>query len=262
MAVDEALLEEAIQNGQATLRLYRWQEPTLSLGYFQSYSDRCLHAESMKCPCVRRLSGGGAIVHDQELTYSLALPASSAIRHDPNRYYKAAHQGIVAVLRKTVMGSNSRFRFCEAAIDRPVSSEQNQETGEFIEPFLCFQRRADLDVLLSVEPTLTNEREPKQNQGGHSHKVVGSAQRKRRGALLQHGSILLRKSAAAPQLHGVADFSHVEATDEQIGEAIVSMLAQELDLQLLAQDLTPQLRRHADRLRKDRFAKGAWAERR
>ena len=49
MAVDEALLEAAAAEGQCTLRFYRWQEPTLSLGYFQAYADRWQHAASSQC---------------------------------------------------------------------------------------------------------------------------------------------------------------------------------------------------------------------
>src|SRR5688500_9559950 len=74
MAVDEALLESAATGSVATLRFYEWHEPTLSLGYFQPAADREQHAASRACPLVRRASGGGAIVHDRELTYSLAWP--------------------------------------------------------------------------------------------------------------------------------------------------------------------------------------------
>ncbi|MEM6330787.1 MAG: lipoate--protein ligase family protein, partial [Planctomycetota bacterium] len=74
MAVDEALLDAAAAGAGATLRLYRWSSPTLSLGYFQPLAARAAHPASAGCPCVRRHSGGGAIVHDHELTYSLAVP--------------------------------------------------------------------------------------------------------------------------------------------------------------------------------------------
>ena len=70
MALDEALLELAGESGIPTLRLYRWQPATLSLGYFQPYQDRESHPPSTTCPVVRRSSGGGAILHDRELTYS------------------------------------------------------------------------------------------------------------------------------------------------------------------------------------------------
>src|SRR3954447_24341632 len=76
MAVDEALLIDAAEHNTAALRFYSWNEPTLSLGYFQNYADRHQHAASLACAVVRRQPGGGAILHDRELTYSLALPTN------------------------------------------------------------------------------------------------------------------------------------------------------------------------------------------
>ncbi len=66
----------AVASGLASLRFYQWNQPTLSLGYFQSYEDRGRHAASQECTVVRRQTGGGAILHDRELTYSLILPAT------------------------------------------------------------------------------------------------------------------------------------------------------------------------------------------
>ena len=76
MALDEALLESAGDDPMATLRFYRWSEPTLSLGYFQRSAERAAHIASRDCPLVRRASGGGAILHDAELTYSLTIPTT------------------------------------------------------------------------------------------------------------------------------------------------------------------------------------------
>jgi hypothetical protein len=84
MAVDEALLLDAIEDGSATLRFYQWSEPTLSLGYFQRYADRNQHHASRNCAIVRRQSGGGAILHDRELTYSLVLPPGHPLGRNPN----------------------------------------------------------------------------------------------------------------------------------------------------------------------------------
>src|SRR5262249_44203157 len=71
MAADEVLLEAA-SRGTASLRFYTWAEATLSLGYFQPAAERL-----PGLPWVRRASGGSALVHDQELTYCLALPAGA-----------------------------------------------------------------------------------------------------------------------------------------------------------------------------------------
>ncbi len=79
MAVDEVLLDWSAQSGGYAWRFYRWDEPTLSLGYFQPYEDRQRHPPSRACPAVRRATGGGAILHDAELTYSLAVPAGSPL---------------------------------------------------------------------------------------------------------------------------------------------------------------------------------------
>lgn len=174
MAVDETLLESAAE-GQATLRFYEWSEPTLSLGYFQDYGEREAHRASRDCPLVRRQTGGGAILHDQELTYSLALPLAHPLAADAMRLYRAAHAALVDTLGS--FGIESQMR----AGDGP-SRATADSAGE---PFLCFQRRSGGDVLVD------------------GVKVCGSAQRRRRGAILQHGSLLLAASPAAPELPGI-----------------------------------------------------------
>src|SRR5688572_19512152 len=84
MAVDEALLHSTAEGGQATLRFYTWEEPTLSLGHFQTLAEREQHQASLACPLVRRASGGGAILHDIELTYSICLPQATAAVSAPD----------------------------------------------------------------------------------------------------------------------------------------------------------------------------------
>ena len=74
MAIDHALLETAGREGCAFLRIYQWQQPTISLGYFQNYAEREEHRESSKLDIVRRSTGGGAIVHDHDWTYSVCIP--------------------------------------------------------------------------------------------------------------------------------------------------------------------------------------------
>lgn len=172
MAVDEALLESAAA-GQATLRLYAWNPATLSLGYFQRLADRATHPASAGCPVVRRESGGGAIVHDRELTYSLALPVEHPWAREAAGLYRLLHQSLAEVL--TRQGIPARLR-SEAEVVRPTQ-----------EPFLCFLRQTAGDLLVGP------------------HKVGGSAQRRRAGAILQHGSLLLGRSPSAPELPGLAE---------------------------------------------------------
>ena len=73
MAADEALLVAAVA-GIASLRLYGWTEPTLSLGYFQAAALRETDPLLAALPFVRRCTGGETLVHHHELTYALALP--------------------------------------------------------------------------------------------------------------------------------------------------------------------------------------------
>lgn len=170
MAIDQLLLHHAAVDGKTTLRFYEWSEPTLSVGYFQSAHDRSRHNESLDCPLIRRSSGGGAIVHDLELTYSFATPNTIRSSHASRHLYNAFHE--------TLVRSLSDFGI-QATLCEPAGNLSHDE------PFLCFQRRALGDVLCG------------------EHKVVGSAQRRFRSAIMQHGSILLHQSACAPQLPGL-----------------------------------------------------------
>jgi lipoate-protein ligase A len=127
MAVDEALLEAAAADGHCTLRLYRWQEPTLSLGYFQAYADRWQHAASSQTAIVRRPSGGGAIMHDRELTYSLAIPSRHPLAVRRLECYRAVHLALVEVL-------------AQWGIEATMAT-QSERLAAAREPFLCFHRR-------------------------------------------------------------------------------------------------------------------------
>src|SRR2546428_13956388 len=82
MAVDEVLLDGVAAGNAPTLRFYSWTPACLSLGYFQPFSivnvEGC---RGLGIDIVRRPTGGRAILHDRELTYSIALPAS-VLGHD------------------------------------------------------------------------------------------------------------------------------------------------------------------------------------
>ena len=99
MAVDEAILQAVGQaDAPPTLRLYRWREPTLSLGYSQSRGDiRAAGAEVQALPLVRRPTGGGAIVHADELTYSLVGPTSAA-GTAPAEIYRRVNAAIISAV--------------------------------------------------------------------------------------------------------------------------------------------------------------------
>jgi len=167
MARDEALLIQ-VGRGAAppSVRLYQWQPATVSLGYFQAFSDFASQPRSVRCrPVVRRLTGGGAIVHDRELTYSVVLPAHHPLlAGGAARLYELVHDAAIDVLRSSGMDVRRVGR----------SDHHHAQRG----PFLCFERRHRCDVVCGPV------------------KVMGSAQRRTRDAVLQHGS--LQPNGAAP----------------------------------------------------------------
>ena len=68
MAMDAALLQLAAERERSVVRIYEWSEPTVTLGYFQG-SGQPVESPFPGVPVVRRLSGGGAILHDQEILH-------------------------------------------------------------------------------------------------------------------------------------------------------------------------------------------------
>jgi lipoate-protein ligase A len=206
MAVDEALLLSDEFDG-ITLRFYQWSDPTLSLGYFQPLAERDQHTTSQNCTVVRRASGGGAILHDQELTYSLVAPVAQRFGATAAELYDVAHQALCEVLSKW----NIQAHLCCA--------EDVLNRGK-AEPFLCFQRRSRGDVLLGA------------------HKICGSAQRRHQARVLQHGSLLLGRSAAAPELPGIRELSATSPEASDVCSAWQASLARRLRMTCIVSSLS------------------------
>lgn len=201
MATDEYLLEAALSDNLKAVRMYRWDEPTVSLGYFQASDDEALSTTFRNLAAVRRLSGGGAILHHHELTYSYVLPPDDPLTTIPTELYGRVHSAIIKVLGD--FGAECAMR-----------GEDNALPDE---PFLCFVRGDRHDIHCA------------------GHKVVGSAQRRRKGAVLQHGSIILKRSPHASEIPGLSNLSESfherTATSEDVASlvsAIGDAIAQSL----------------------------------
>jgi len=159
MAIDAGLLAEAARTGRAFLRLYRFDPPCLSLGRNEAaaHYDRAAIAQR-GLDVVRRPTGGRAVWHEYELTYAVAAPVA-AFGSLRNAYY-TIHERIAAALRS--LGA-----------DATLAPHQPPPSGRVDQPASCFATPVGGEVLVA------------------GRKLVGSAQVRKRGAFLQHGSILL-----------------------------------------------------------------------
>jgi lipoate-protein ligase A len=159
MAVDEAILD-SVSSGNAlpTLRFYTWNPPCLSIGYGQKSSDiDFARAESLGWDIVRRPTGGRAILHTDELTYSLTLPAADDLASG------------------TVVDS---YRRISAALAVGLSClglnpQADRHAERSVPGTVCFEIPSHYEITVA------------------GRKLVGSAQLRRHAGILQHGSIPL-----------------------------------------------------------------------
>jgi lipoate-protein ligase A len=223
MAADEALLHTAATEHSASLRLYGWSTATLSLGYFQPHAARGALAA---LPWVRRASGGATLVHHHELTYCIALP--------PGPSWQGGEPWL------TRMHRNIRAALSELGVDGVELVETPALHGDV----LCFQRHTPGDLVC------------------RGAKITGSAQRKHRGALLQHGSILLAASPHAPQLSGIAELSGRAVAHERLAAAIVHAVTSDTGWHVEAWDWNDAETNLRTALASAKYATPAWNERR
>jgi lipoyl(octanoyl) transferase len=159
MAADEALLDAVAAGAAPALRLYRWRSPALSLGRFQPADDVDTDAcRRLGVEVVRRPTGGQGLLHGADLTYAVAMPRPVGAAGGVDAVYTRLAGALIAGLAAVGV---------EAAVAR-----HDGPAGP-----VCFagQQGADLRV--------------------GDRKVCGSAQVRRDGAVLQHGSILLTRLA-------------------------------------------------------------------
>lgn len=161
MAVDNALLDAANEPGFIpTLRLYSWDPACLSLGHAQPLNE--VDVKSVvdnQWDLVRRPTGGRAILHSDELTYSITGSTDLPLLQG----------GILDSYRRI---SLALLKFLEVYGLIPISSENNSSVGKPIEP-VCFETPSNYEITVSGK------------------KIIGSAQARKNNAVLQHGAIPL-----------------------------------------------------------------------
>ena len=251
MAVDDAILASVLA-GQAapTLRLYAWSPPCLSLGYGQKSTDVDFHrvAES-GWHVVWRPTGGRAILHADELTYSVALPAGHPLADgDIVESYRRISQGLVAGLSSLGLIPHADRRTQTHGVSGPV----------------CFETPSHYEITVN------------------GRKLVGSAQVRRKGGLLQHGSLPLcgdlghicdglafpdEASRQQARLHVRARaITLAEALGEPIpwqpvAAAIAQGFAQALEVDFVEGGLSASERANADQLALDVYSSVEWRRR-
>jgi lipoate-protein ligase A len=243
MAIDEAILEATAAGGQTlTLRLYAWEPPTLSLGYAQPAADCDFDALArLGWGLVRRSTGGRAILHTDELTYSVvAAETHLLMQGGVLESYRRLSLGLLAGLR--ILG-------VEAAADagRVARSAGNP---------VCFEVPSHYEI----------------SCGGK--KLVGSAQARRLGCVLQHGALPLggdlarilqvlahpdstperirRRAATLGELLGR------EVTWQEAADAVCRGFAETFDVSFRREEFTEEEKTRAGELAREKFANDAW----
>lgn len=194
MGLDEALLSS--HDEPVTLRFYTWKPDTLSLGYFQKLADVPGHEKARAL--VRRITGGGAIHHTNELTFSISAPQSHPVYAGPIALsYARVHEVLRTALLE--LGVESTLRGARAL------GSDRAGTG------MCFHYSTELDIAFGDK------------------KGVGSAQRRTQGRVLHHGSIKLGTSVLEGDIGTVhATAPNVAAHD--LAQAVKAHCARAFDV--------------------------------
>jgi lipoate-protein ligase A len=249
MAIDEAIMQAvAKEEAPPTLRLYGWDPPCVSVGYSQSMrSEIDLEACRRRgYTWVRRPTGGRAILHIDELTYSVVAPQDEArVSGDIITSYRRISTGLVEGLRSLISDVGQ--------------ADLMESTGSIEKSAACF------DVPSHYEVT------------AHGRKLVGSAQVRRMGVVLQHGALPLKGDVtrlvdvlalSEQDRDGLRDVlrHRAIALDEAVGrvipfgevaEALSKGFAKALNLNLEPGALSPYELAAAERLR-PRYLSDDW----
>ncbi|MEK6684598.1 MAG: biotin/lipoate A/B protein ligase family protein [Nitrospirota bacterium] len=244
MAVDEAIAESCRRGlVPPTIRFYAWTRPALTIGYFQK-ADRDLNqsvCRKEEIPIVRRITGGRAVLHGDDLTYCVASGAHGELPDTLRGSFLAIRRGFIRGLHHLGV---------EADSVRPPAKETGRSP-------LCFMSASGHEITC---------------QG---RKIIGSAQRRWKDGMLQQGSLLMgfnpetthqffrfpdetrreriiRESRS--RVIGLGDLIPTRMTSEMIVRQIATGFEQALGLTLKPAGLTPLEHERAEQLARTKYA--------
>jgi lipoate-protein ligase A len=243
MAIDEAILEATAAGGLTpTLRLYAWEPPTLSLGYAQSAADCDFDAlNRLGWGLVRRPTGGRAILHTDELTYSLVAAESHPLMQG----------GVLESYRRISLGLLAGLR--HLGVDAAADAVRAGRTAG--NP-VCFEVPSHYEI----------------SCGGK--KLVGSAQARRLGCVLQHGALPLRGDLARILLvlahpdsnperirrraATLGDLLGREVAWQEAADAVCRGFAETFDISFRHEALSEEEKTRALELAREKFGNDEW----
>ena len=253
MAVDEALLESAIAGDQPpTLRLFSWDPACLSIGYAQPISEVDLDLVARSgYSYVRRPTGGRAILHIDELTYSVTAPLSHPLMDG----------GILPSYQRI---SSAFIRFLDDLGLKASAKEMIPSNGIQPPEAICFEVPSNYEITIEGK------------------KIIGSAQARRKTGVLQHGSIPLfgdigrittvlsypselnRNSAyerVKSRAMTIQDALGRKLTIESAADRLIQAFQDSLGVNFSRMELTDVELENAREIQKNKYAHSAWNER-
>ncbi len=253
MALDEAiLLSVATGDVPPTLRFFRWSPPCLSLGYAQPVGE--VDPERLRrfgFDLVRRPTGGRAILHTDELTYSIAAPADE----------ERVHGGVVESYRHLSAGLRRGLEHLGLEVRADKEYSEREKHAVAARGPVCFEVPSNYEITAGDK------------------KLVRSAQVRKQGGVLQHGTLPLtgdvariceglkfdseadRQRAQArvrQRATTVAEVLQREVSWDEAAAAMTRGFAEALNLTLDEGALTPAEIELAAKLREEKYASEGW----
>ncbi len=250
MAIDEALLEwHSEEKIPPTICFYGWKNPTLTVGHFQNV-EKTIDFEGIKkhrCEFVRRLTGGSAVLHDDELTYSIVVRESHPkIPQSVNKAYYVLAQGLLEGYR--LLGIDADFAIPERELFKERSA-------------VCFEVPAIYEMVVDGK------------------KVSGNAQTRKLGVLLQHGSIPLsfdadmlfdlfkfssekfrerKRKAFVQKAISINDITETKHTYDSVKEAFLAGFEKSLNIRTETMELTEEQWKYIHYLADTKYRTDSW----